>query len=512
MGKEQQNLLAPSRRGVIKTIGTIGIVGAFGNGTVSAQSEAQEITDWNDLHAIRDGLDGEYILTTDLDESTTGYEEYVADPETGFEPIGKTHTEFTGTFDGQGNEIRDLVIDKPDSELVGLFGLAGDGAVIENITLVDAEITGDHDVGALIGGSNGTINTSAVTGTVSGRRNVGGIVGRNRKAIIRDSAAGVTITGESNVGGLVGKNDNKIRNSWATGEVTGESSVGGLVGLHSYTGFTPGRIIESWASGDVDGDSAVGGLVGDSFQNDLKGEIMKSAASGTVTGESEVGGFIGFTSASTLIANSLAIGQVTGTEDVGGFAGYNKNIITNSFSCRKVTGEQQIGGFLGSNSGEVTASYWDSTLSDQSESIGRQNGGSNDITRLSTTEMQGTAAEENMSALDFDGTWKVVTNPADYPVLSALTDNREIQHLQQQSYTDDVSTGQQSGDENQSSEPDSEELNESGNQQSATENDSTQQEATDDASSDSIPGFGITGSLAALSGAGYVIKRQLNRD
>jgi PGF-CTERM protein len=252
--------------------------------------------------------------------------------------------------------------------------------------------------------------------------------------------------------------------------------------------------------------------VGDSFQNDLKGEIMKSAASGTVTGESEVGGFIGFTSASTLIANSLAIGQVTGTEDVGGFAGYNKNIIMNSFSCGKVTGEQQIGGFLGSNSGEVTASYWDSTLSDQSESIGRQNGDSNDITRLSTTEMQGTAAEENMSALDFDGTWEVVTNPADYPVLSALTDNREIQHLQQQSYTDDVSTGQQSGDENQSSEPDSEELNESGNQQSATENDSTQQEATDDASSDSIPGFGITGSLAALSGAGYVIKRQLNRD
>ncbi|WP_165853256.1 GLUG motif-containing protein [Halonotius aquaticus] len=330
----------------MKTIGTIGIVGGLGTGTVNAQSETQQITDWNDLHAIRDGLDGEYILTTDLDESTAGYEEYVADPETGFEPIGKTQTEFTGTFDGQGNEIRDLVIEKPDSELVGLFGLAGDGAIIENITLVDVEITGDYDVGALIGGSNGTINTSAVTGAVSGRRNVGGIVGRNRKAIIRDSAAGVTITGESNVGGLVGKNDNKIRNSWATGKVTGESSVGGLVGLLNYTGFTPGTIIESWASGDVDGDSAVGGLVGDSFHNDLNGEIMKSAASGAITGESEVGGLIGSIGASTIITNSVALGQVTGTEYVGGFAGYNRNTIRTSFSCGNVTGDQQIGGFI----------------------------------------------------------------------------------------------------------------------------------------------------------------------
>lgn len=512
MAKERQNLLIPNRRGMIKSIGTIGIVGAVGNGTVSAQSGAQQISDWNDLHAIRDDLNGEYILATDLDESTAGYEEYVADPETGFEPIGKTQTEFTGTFDGQGNEIRTLVIEKPDSEPVGLFGLAGEGAVIENITLVDVEITGDYDVGALIGGSNGTINTSAVTGAVSGRRNVGGIVGRNRKAIIRDSAAGVTITGESNVGGLVGKNDNKIRNSWATGEVTGDSSVGGLVGLHSYTGFTPGTIIESWASGDVEGDSTVGGLVGDSFHNDLEGEIMTSAASGTVTGESEVGGLIGSTSASTIITNSVALGQVTGTEDVGGFAGYNKNTISNSFSCGAVTGDQQIGGFLGSNSGEVTDSYWDLTGSDQSESIGRQNGDSNNITGLSTVEMQGKVAENNMSALDFDGTWEAVTNPADYPVLSSLTDNRDIQYLQQQSYRDDVPTEQQLAGETESSEQDLEELNESGTQESVTENESTQQEATDDASSDSTPGFGITGSIVAFGGAGYIIKRRLTGD
>jgi hypothetical protein len=252
--------------------------------------------------------------------------------------------------------------------------------------------------------------------------------------------------------------------------------------------------------------------VGDSFHNELEGEIMKSAASGAITGESEVGGLIGSIGASTIITNSVALGQVTGTEDVGGFAGYNKNTIRTSFSCGNVTGDQQIGGFLGSNSGQVTASYWDSTVSDQSESIGRQNGDSNDITGLTTTEMQGEGAEDNMSALDFDGTWEVVTDPADYPVLSALMDNREIQYLQHQSYMDDESTEQQADDNSQSSGLDSEELNGSGNQRSGTVNESTQQEATDDTSSDLTPGFVLTGSIAALGAAGYVVKRQLNRD
>ncbi|WP_133304638.1 hypothetical protein [Halonotius aquaticus] len=117
-----------------------------------------------------------------------------------------------------------------------------------------------------------------------------------------------------------------------------------------------------------------------------------------------------------------------------------------------------------------------------------------------------------MSALDFDGTWEVVTDPADYPVLSVLMDNREIQYLQDQSYMDDESTEQQADDNSQSSGLDSEELNGSGNQRSGTVNESTQQEATDDTSSDSTPGFVITGSIAAIGAAGYVLKRQLNRD
>jgi hypothetical protein len=57
----------------------------------------------------------------------------------------------TGTFDGQGYEIHDIFINRPDEPDVGLFGLVDEGGIIKNVGLVRATVTGEESVGGLLG-------------------------------------------------------------------------------------------------------------------------------------------------------------------------------------------------------------------------------------------------------------------------------------------------------------------------------------------------------------------------
>ena len=79
------------RRDLLKAAGTgMLAVGAsqsplVGEGGVARATDVEvtEITDWHDLAAVRDRLDGEYVLVADLDSDTDGYDEHVATPEGG---------------------------------------------------------------------------------------------------------------------------------------------------------------------------------------------------------------------------------------------------------------------------------------------------------------------------------------------------------------------------------------------------------------------------------------------
>jgi hypothetical protein len=104
--------------------------------------------------------------------------------------------------------------------------------------------------------NNGSIATSYSAGSVTGNSDVGGLVGFNRDSIATSYSAG-TVTGNSNVGGLVGFNRDSMTTSYSTTAVTGDSSVGGLVG---YNG---GTVAMSYSIGPVTGNEEVGGLVGD---------------------------------------------------------------------------------------------------------------------------------------------------------------------------------------------------------------------------------------------------------
>jgi hypothetical protein len=202
------------------------------------------------------------------------------------EPIGTiaVNDTFVGSFDGQGYEIRDLFIDRPDEPDVGLFGVLDTVGVIENVGVVNGDVTGNNNTGGLVGKNQGSVSNSYATGNVTGDDNVGGLVGWNFDGTVTGSYATGSVTGLSNVGGLVGWTTGNMSNSYATGGVTGNTSVGGL------TGKNGGTASNSYAIGSVTGDDNIGGLVG---KNDIFGTVSNSYSTGNVTGNTHVGGLMG---------------------------------------------------------------------------------------------------------------------------------------------------------------------------------------------------------------------------
>ena len=260
-----------------------------GNGTAE---DPYQIADWYHLDNVRNYLSSYFIVINDLDSNSIGYTE-LASPSAhegkGWQPIAVNVT-FVGSFDGQGYDICDLFIDRPDESSVGLFGSLGDAGTIENVG-VNGNVTGQGNVGTLVGKNEGAVSNSYATGRVIGDKNVGGLVGLDFNGCnVTDSYATGNVTGDTNVGGLVGWNKNgAVSNCYATGRVVGSSNVGGLVGKNSAAGNIAATD-NCYATGPVIGDDIVGGLVG---KNDNTGSVSDSYSSGSVTASTNVGGLVG---------------------------------------------------------------------------------------------------------------------------------------------------------------------------------------------------------------------------
>jgi hypothetical protein len=174
---------------------------------------------------------------------------------------------FTGVFEGNGHVIRNMNINMPDSDYIGLFGGLGKGGQILNLGVEDVNIRGHYGVSGLVGYNACIISNCYSTGAVSGYQDVGGLVGHNGKGngdggSISNCYSTGTVSGYQGVGGLVGANwYGNISNCYSTGAVSGSSGscfVGGLVGYNSY-----GSISNCYSMGAVRGGMVfVGGLVG----------------------------------------------------------------------------------------------------------------------------------------------------------------------------------------------------------------------------------------------------------
>jgi PGF-CTERM protein len=356
-----------------------------GDGT---EANPYEVGNVDQLQCIEEqGLSANYVQVSDIGASGTS--EWNGGR--GFEPIGEftvptfpdrtRDTEFRGTFDGGNYTVSELTIDRGDTNFVGLFG-GVESALLENVSLNNINITGNEGVGGLTGVNiNGTVTESYATGTVSG-----------------------DASGNEDVGALVGKNSGTVTDSYATGSVNGDRDAGGLVGENN-----DGTVGRSYATGSVSGDNDVGGLVGG---NDAV--VKNSYATGSVNGEDLVGGLVG-RSAGT-VEKSYATGDVSGNDRVGGLVGANTldGTVRESYASGSVSGDENVGGLVGEKvDGTITESYWDTESTGQFTSAGGATG-------LTTSEMTGDAAANNMRGFDFTSTWETVDG--DYPKLSWQSD------------------------------------------------------------------------------------------
>jgi hypothetical protein len=296
----------------------IGMVGC------EAPTAGEEIRTWHDLDAVRNNVDGEYLLMNDLDSTTAGYEELAgptANQGKGWQPIGIWPDPFTGSFDGQGFEIRDLFIDRPVEDHVGLFSFLETGAVIVDVAVIDADVTGQTYVGALVGHMHdGSMDNCHSTGNVTGDTEVGGLIGESGGAV-SNSYSTADVNGSFVVGGLIGQNHGTVVKSYSTGRVLGDEYVGGLAGWNQE-----GTVSDSYSTGKVDGVSLVGGLVGSN-----RATISSCHSAGNVTGLEDVGGLTGRNYEGTVsdcFWDIEASGQATSTGGTGKITAEMKDIAT----------------------------------------------------------------------------------------------------------------------------------------------------------------------------------------
>jgi hypothetical protein len=279
-------ILSSGTRHDLAGLGIFLIVIAFILGVTGCGPMPTEIRDWHDLDAVRGNLHGNYILMNDLDSTAAGYEE-LASPTgnegKGWQPIGSiaVNDAFIGSFDGQGYEIRDLFISRPDESDVGLFGVIEAGGVIENVGIVKGNVTGYDSVGGLVGQNEGSVRNCYAYGKVTGDLDVGNLIGVNGGSVSNSYSSG-SVTGRDDVGGLVGKNEGTVSNSICIGAANGNDFIGNLVGVNG------GTVSNSYTGGTVNGNDFVGGLVGRN-----EGTVSKCYSIASVAGDEYAGGLVG---------------------------------------------------------------------------------------------------------------------------------------------------------------------------------------------------------------------------
>jgi hypothetical protein len=249
-----------------------------------------KISTAEEFNAIRNRLDGHYVLEADIDLSSYA----------NWEPIGMVNMEalaaedeenvystaFSGIFDGNSHTISNINCSVGYGIGIGLFGFST--GTVKNLTVNNAHVSGGGDsmaAGAVVGyNAGGTINRVTLKGenSVSATNCIGGICGGNEFGVITNSVVEncvVYVTGDNDfsdgriiqhdiaeVGGLIvgGGFGGTVDNCTANGTVialgnepVGLGGIGGcLQQMESISGNTATVTIEARNG------HAIGGLAG----------------------------------------------------------------------------------------------------------------------------------------------------------------------------------------------------------------------------------------------------------
>ncbi len=193
-----------------------------GSGTAE---DPYQIKTAQQLKSITKALNAHFILTADitLNEEVNG---------SGWDPIGKQETPFTGTLNGQGHTIKNLWMKRPTTDGVGLFGYASYSTIKELCVEIGSNgLNGGNNVGTIVGfATNVNIEQCGIKGTISGNQNVGGICGNgiyqydyyySGNMAIEECYSEGNISGNDHVAGILGNNDDcTICNCYSTANLS----------------------------------------------------------------------------------------------------------------------------------------------------------------------------------------------------------------------------------------------------------------------------------------------------
>jgi len=388
------------------------------------------ITTAQELNAIRNNLNGNYVLMNDIVFSSEEFESGGAfyNSGAGWMPIGNYSKAFTGILDGNGHTISNLYINRSskNSLAVGLFGYCQ--GVVCNLGIVDCDITGKSSVNdgyvqtaALAGeAANATVYNCYATGTVTGSRTTGGLIGYvNPNCTITDCYNACTVTGQgytrAYTGGLVGYiNDNiTVKNCYNEGIVKGiisnpsdENAFCATGGITSYIqngkNYGPSQVINCYNTADIIFDTsagskgysnyAVGGVVGyasgklencyntGNLESDVRylggvtGRLYAEASGCYNTGKVEstclygyhyLGGIAGLSGYDSHIRNCYNTGEISSFTIGGGIVGYAYDAVSNCYNVGKVTAGNLVlnayayaGGIAGCSEGASIVKCW----------------------------------------------------------------------------------------------------------------------------------------------------------
>ena len=316
-----------------------------GSGT---EEDPYRIFNAEQLNQVRNLPDAYFSLEADIDMT-----DWIAEnnPKQGWLPIPN----FSGTFKGNGHKIINLMINRPETDYIGLFGATTVYCNISNVVIKNADYTGNSYVGGFVGSFGGytcVIDSCSFFGKISANGdNVGGIIGGVQECASSKVTSCIfigSIMANNNVGGIVGYIPNggpTINNCYSDLMIYGKDALGGIIGSCNVQNVYGVSLTNSYSNVNINGNEKIGGIIGNasSYIDKAPVSIKNTYSTGTIQGVKDIGGI-----AAGIIANGTM---------------HTSNAITidKSYSnCNEISGKTNVCGIVASRSGikcSVTSNF-----------------------------------------------------------------------------------------------------------------------------------------------------------
>ena len=202
-------------------------------------------------------LNGHYVQTQDIAFTSSDY----SSASKGWMPIGSQTAPFTGVYDGQNHQIRNVMSKGTfgSSGETGLFGVVK-GATIQNLGIVDSTFSNSTYLASFSGKAyDATFINCYANNTVDGKNTAAGLVAHGENTCFRQCFNMGGISGSNDIGGIVGVlKSGSIDTCFNAGSITSTGylsttdNVGGIVGdMGDYKSPTDDTIRNCYNTGSA---------------------------------------------------------------------------------------------------------------------------------------------------------------------------------------------------------------------------------------------------------------------